>query len=181
MADEINERHYDGGEDRTGGEGRDEKCERGKETALRINHRDAREEVWVERGGANEAQGFGTLFRWRPAHLPRGLAEDALFAQREDKKEKRAHRDETEGEQQQDPEQFAGQILEARDWLGEDGVSGAVLNFLRQKPRGGEDGKERSKKAHRAERDVFQDLEFLLERHLRHENGAPNQEQREQE
>ena len=37
----------------------------------------------------------------------------------------------------------------------------------------------RSKDRHRAERNIFQDLEFLLKAELRHEDGAADQKQRE--
>ena len=84
----------------------------------------------------------------------------------------RTHRNEAEREEEEDAEQFPGKVLKARDRLGENRIGRTVLNVLRQESRGGDYRQERDEKTHRAETDVFQDLEFLLEGHLRHENGA---------
>ncbi len=79
----------------------------------------------------------------------------------------------------QDAGKFAEQILEPGDRFREDSVDGPVFDVLRQQPRCGDNREERGKNVHRAERDVLQHLKFLLETHPRHECGAADQDQRE--
>ena len=181
MADEINERHHDGRENRGRGEGRDEQGERGEQTTFEIDDRDARKQTGVEDGGADGAQRVRHLLRRRAAHLARGFAEDCLFANRQHEKKKRAHGDDADREQEKHAEKFAEQIFDSRNRLRQDRVDRAVVDVLRQQARGRDHGEQRREDAHRAERDIFQHLEFLLERHLGHEDRAADQEQREEQ
>src|SRR5882724_966469 len=56
-------------------------------------------------------------------------------------------------------------------------VNGPVLDVLRDETRRCDDCQQRTEDRHRSERNVFQDLEFLLKSESRHENGAADKEQ----
>ena len=75
------------------------------------------------------------------------------------------------------PANLPRRILNPRDRFRQNGVNGAILEILREQTCGGHDREERCKNTHRAEGDVLQDLEFLLERPLRHEDRVADQEQ----
>ena len=78
---------------------------------------------------------------------------------------------------QQNPEQFSEQVFKARYGFGQNGVNGPVLDVLRNQSRRREDGEQASEDRHRAERNIFQDLEFLLKRKPRQEDRAADQDQ----
>ncbi len=80
---------------------------------------------------------------------------------------------------QQHARQFSEEILKSGDGLRQDRVDGAVLDILGNQARRRHDREQRRQNAHRAERDIFQDLKFLLEGKLGHEDRVADQEQRE--
>ncbi len=78
---------------------------------------------------------------------------------------------------QQHARQFSEEIFKSGDRFRQDRVDGAILDILRNQARGRHDREERRENAHRAESDIFQDLKFLLEGQLRHEDRVADQEQ----
>ena len=114
-------------------------------------------------------------------NLARGFAQHGLFAQIKDGKKERAHKDETERKKQNDAGQFPEKILKARDRFGEDGVDGAIFQFLREQSRRARDREERNEDTHCAQRHVLQQLKFLLKTQRRQKAGSANEKQSEKE
>ena len=101
----------------------------------------------------------------------------ALFTYVEHSEKRRTHHDCTDSKQQKDAANFSEQIFETRHRLGKNRVDGAVFDVLGDEPRRRNDCQQRRKDRHRAKRNIFQDLKFLLKSELRHEDGAADQQQ----
>ena len=69
------------------------------------------------------------LFGGKPGSCRVVSAEKHLLAQEKDSEKKSAHRENAKGEQEQDAGEFAEEVFEARDRLGQDGVDGAILEI----------------------------------------------------
>ena len=161
------------------GECRDKERERREQTCFQVNDDDSGKDIDVERGRSDRAQRVSDLFRRRAGHLPQRRVNHSLFAQIQHQQKRCAHHQRADRQQQKDSGNFPEHVFEAGHRLGENGVNGAVFDVLRKQPRGGNDCQQRGKNRDRAERNVFQDLKFLLKRELRHEDRAADQKQRE--
>src|SRR5262249_16184550 len=139
------------------------------------------EDVVSERSGAHGVECGLQLFVRRGAELARSLVQHRLLARLEDEQEQQRHHRDADCQQKQDAQKFAQQIFPARHRLRQNRVNSAVLDVLRNQTRRYDNREERSKDRHRAERNVFQDLEFLLETEPREKNRAPYQRDRENE
>ena len=104
-----------------------------------------------------------------------------LFTRVEHHEKHRTHDQRADGKQQQDAGELAEHVLETRHRLCENRIDGAILDVLRDESRGRDNGTQRSKDRHRAKRDIFQNLEFLLKSEARHEDRTADQKQREDE
>jgi len=174
VADEIQRHGHQNREDRRGGEGRNEQRERGQQRGFDENDEDAGNEVGVEgRGGHLLDRESQILGRCR-GELRAGFGQNGALAEPKDGQKQSTHEQDRDGEQGEDPGEFAEQVAEARHGLCEDRVDRAVLHVLRQKIRRRKDGEERAEDRHGSERDVFQHLELLLEGELRDEGGIAN-------
>ena len=82
--------------------------------------------------------------------LAERFADEHFLPNEKHGEKKRAHREDAEGEEEEDAGQFADEVFVARDRLGQDGVDGAVLDVARDELGRGHDREERSENAHRA-------------------------------
>ncbi len=121
------------------------------------------------------------LLARRPGHVLQGRVQHGLFAHVQHEEKRRAHHQCADRQQQKNSRNFPKQIFKARHRFSENGVNRAVLDVLGNESRRGDDRQQRRKDGHRAERNVFQNLEFLLKSELRHEHGAADQKQCENE
>ena len=179
MANEINENHHHDRENICGGECRNKKCKRRQQTCFQVNDDDAREDVDVDCGRADRPQSVIDLLARRHRHLPHCDVQHRLLPRIQHQKKRRAHHQGADREKQENAGNFSEHIFEAGHRFGENGVNGAVLNVLGNEPRGGDDCQQRGKDRHRPERNIFQDLKFLLKSELRHEDRAADQKQSE--
>ena len=81
VADEINENADDNGEDVAGGEGGNEKRERGEQTGFQINDRDAGKQVAIETSRADFVDRVLDLLGRRAGQLAIRLRDRAMLAQ----------------------------------------------------------------------------------------------------
>src|SRR5439155_9051354 len=112
---------------------------------------------------------------------PQCRVQHGLFAHIQDQQKRCAHHECADRKQEKHSANFPKQIFETRDRFGENGVNRAVLDVLGNKSCGGNDCQQRSEDRHRAKRNIFQNLKFLLKSELRHEHGAADQKQCENE
>ena len=101
-----------------------------------------------------------------------------LFAQVQHHQKCRAHHQRADCQQQKNSRNFPEDVFEARHRLGQNRVNCSVFDVLGKQSRSRNDCQQRGKDRDRAERNVFQNLKFLLKRELRHEDRAADQEQR---
>jgi hypothetical protein len=73
----------------------------------------------------------------------------------EDAGHEEVHEEEGDEHQHEDAQQFSGEVIEAGDGFGEDGVEGAVFDILGQEEGGGDDGEDHGEEGHGAERPAF--------------------------
>ena len=150
MADEINENHHHDGEDVGGGEGGNEKGERGEERGFQINDDDARKQIGVEGRGLEAAKRLLDLLGPEAGGCAECLVHEDLLPNEKHGEKKRAHGENAEREEEENAGEFADEVFVARDRLGENGVNGAVFEVAREELSGGDDREERAEDAHRA-------------------------------
>jgi hypothetical protein len=80
------------------------------------------------------------LFGRRRCHLAGRFVQDRLFAQTQHDEEQRAHRGEADREENQNAQQFPGEIFKARDRFRQDRVGGAIFDILREEASGCQHG-----------------------------------------
>src|SRR5437016_1759267 len=105
--------------------------------------------------------------------------EHGLFSRIKNSDEQGAHNCNADREKNDQAEQLAEQIFKSRDRFGQNRVDRPILDVLRNQTCRRDDREDGTEERHRAERNVFQDLEFLLKGEARHENGTPDEEKRE--
>src|SRR5581483_898161 len=145
-----------------------------KETGPEEYDCDPKKEIASQTAGPDLIQSIAELFSRRAAHLPCRFVQDGLLPHVNNDCKERSHRRETERKEREHPEEFTKQILKARHRSRENRVDGAVLDVLWDQTRGGNDCQYRGEERHRAQRDVFQNLKFLLKAEAREEDRAGN-------
>ena len=179
MSDEINESHDHDGENVRCGEGRNKQSKRREQTGFQVNNHNSGKDIDVERGRPNGTHSISDLVRRRAGHLPQRRVHHGLLARVQHEQKGCPHDYGADRKQQKDSRDFSQHVFQARHRLRKNGVNRAVFDVLWKQPRSGNDCQKRGKKRDRAERNILQDLEFLLKRKLRHEDRAADQKKRE--
>src|SRR5262249_25187950 len=133
--------------------------------------------VDVERGRVDDAESISHLITGRAGHLLQCGVHHSLFADVQYEQKRCPHHQRANRQQQQHSSNLSQHVFEARYWLCKNSVKYPVVEILWKESRSGNDRQKGCQNRDRAQRNVLQDLKFLLKRELRHEDRAADQKE----